>query len=73
MTQNNFKNEAIIGSLALSLACQYLASITDKDAGYWGIYFGKKAVELLEDNSITKEEVERIVANALNNGKLIRN
>ncbi|HCF27623.1 MAG TPA: hypothetical protein DEV81_10595 [Cyanobacteria bacterium UBA11049] len=71
MDRENLECGTVIITLAMSLACEHLASITDKDASYWGQYFGKKAVEMLEDDNISSGEIERVAANALNGGVII--
>lgn len=43
----NLPNECVIVGVAFSLACQKLASITNKDVSYWGEYFGQKAVQMI--------------------------
>lgn len=68
----NLPDECVIVAVALSLACQYLATITDKDASYWGEYFGGKAVRIIADVRIPASTIEQLVADALTQGKRLQ-
>lgn len=47
--------------LAFSLACKHIAETSDKDAAWWSHELGRQAIELINNDAIHPNELEKLM------------
>lgn len=55
----------LVMALAYALACKYIADGTETRPAFWITKFGSQAIEMLQDPEVSRDEIERLCAEAL--------